>query len=167
MCPRFYNTFDCLKYRARYALQLNDTVRVGQDKAVCITEGVKSAKDTLFFVSDEEEEKPAKKQPAKPVTNGSPMKNKTAGGKVLRNKTRSAAQQEVLQTGAAKIQEHQRELHEQLQTNGLAKYSEEGDGTAGKEGKSWKKFQSYKGEAALPKEAESLRVNLLRFFGTV
>jgi hypothetical protein len=90
------------------------------------------------------------------------MKNKTAGGKVLRNKTRSAAQQEVLQTTAAKIHEHQRELHEQLQTNGLAKYSEEGDGTSGKEGKSWKRFQSYKGEAALPKETESLRVSHFR-----
>lgn len=147
-------------YIDRYALQLNDTIKIGQDKSICLTEGVKSAKDTLFFLSDEADEpKPAKKAPAKPLTNGSsPMKNKTAGGKVLRNKTRSAAQQEVLQTAAAKIHEHQRELHEQLQANGLAKYSEEGDGTTGKEGKSWKRFQSYKGEAALPKETESLRV---------
>lgn len=150
-------------YIDRYALQLTDTIKIGQDKSICLTEGVKSAKDTLFFLSDEADEpKPAKKAPPKPATNGnSPMKNKTAGGKVLRNKTRSAAQQEVLQTAAAKIHEHQRELHEQLQTNGLAKYSEEGDGTSGKEGKSWKRFQSYKGEAALPKETESLRVRLI------
>jgi nucleosome binding factor SPN SPT16 subunit len=42
----------------------------------------------------------------------------------------------------------------------LNKYSEQGNGGGGKEGKSWKRFQSYKGEAGLPKEAESLRVCL-------
>ena len=86
------------------------------------------------------------------------MKNKTAGGKVLRNKTRSAAQEEAIQSISAKIGDHQKELHHQLQEQGLAKYSEEGDGANGKEGKAWKKFQSYKGEAGLPKEVEGLRV---------
>lgn len=81
------------------------------------------------------------------------------GGKVLRTKTRSAAQEEVLQTTAAKIREHQIELHAQLQEEGLAKHSEDGGGSGGKEGKGWKRFQSYKGEAALPKEAESMKVN--------
>jgi nucleosome binding factor SPN SPT16 subunit len=86
------------------------------------------------------------------------VKNKTAGGKVLRNKTRSAAQEEAMQSTGAKISEHQKELHYQLQEQGLARYSEEGDGANGKEGKSWKRFQSYKGEVGLPKEVELLRV---------
>jgi nucleosome binding factor SPN SPT16 subunit len=143
----------------RYALQINDSVKVGQDKGICITEGVKSAKDTLFYLTrdDSEEEKVRQKPPTKTNGNASPMKNKTAGGKVLRNKTRSAAQ-EVAQSTSAKIADHQKELHHQLQEQGLARYSEEGDGANGKEGKSWKKFQSYKGEVGLPKEIEALRV---------
>jgi nucleosome binding factor SPN SPT16 subunit len=145
-------------------LHLVDTVRVEQDKAVCLTEGVKSAKDTLFFLNTGEEVKPAKKPPVKPLANGtgSPLKNKTVAGKVLRNKTRSAAQEEVLQSTAAKIAEHQRELHSALQAEGLAKYSEEGGGKEGKEGKSWKRFQSYKGEGALPPQVEQLRVRVAR-----
>ncbi len=150
----YYRFFD------RYALQINDSVKVGQDKGICITEGVKSAKDTLFYLTrdDSEEEKVRQKPPTKVNANGSPMKNKTAGGKVLRNKTRSAAQEEAMQSTGAKIAEHQQELHSQLQEQGLARYSEEGDGANGKEGKSWKKFQSYKGEVGLPKEVETLRV---------
>jgi nucleosome binding factor SPN SPT16 subunit len=115
----------------------------------------------LFFLSGEI--KSAKKPPVVPLANinGSPMKHKTAAGKVLRTKTRSAAQQEVIQSTAAKIAEHQKELHATLQAEGLAKYSEGGGGNANKEGKSWKRFQSYKGEAGLPPQAEHLRVRIL------
>ncbi|KAA1474845.1 FACT complex subunit SPT16 [Dentipellis sp. KUC8613] len=155
----------------KYALQVVDTVRIGQDRAVSLTEGVKSPKDTLFYLNagDDEEVKPAKKAPTKPLANGngSPAKQKTAGGKVLRNKTRSAAQAEVAQSTAAKIAEHQIGLHAQLQAEGLEKYSEENGGTGGKEGKGWKRFQSYKGEAGLPREAESLRIYVDRKAQTV
>ncbi|ETW85685.1 hypothetical protein HETIRDRAFT_424855 [Heterobasidion irregulare TC 32-1] len=148
--------------KKKYALQLVDTVKVGHDKAICLTEGVKHTKDTLFYITrdgGEEESKQAKKPAAKPTNgNPSPTKHKTAGGKVLRNKTRSAAQEEVLQSAATKIKEHQRELHQSLQAEGLEKYSEEGASGGGKEGKGWKRFQSYKGELGLPKEAESLRI---------
>ncbi|KAG8217204.1 FACT complex subunit SPT16 [Butyriboletus roseoflavus] len=146
----------------KYALHLVDTVRVGPDKATFLTDGVKSSKETLFFLNiDEEDEKPSKTTkapPTKPIVNGSPVKNKTVGGKVLRNKTRSAAQEEVLQTTATKIKEHQSDLLASLQTVGLSKYSEEGGGLGEKEGKGWKRFLSYKGEGALPKEAETLRI---------
>jgi nucleosome binding factor SPN SPT16 subunit len=148
----------------RYSIHLVDTVRVGADRATLLTEGCKASKETLFFIN--QEEKPAPKAPkaAKSATNGSPMKNKVAGGKMLRNKTRSAAQQEVLQSVLAKTHEHQRELHESLQSEGMAKYAEEADGAGKSEGKAWKRFQSYKGEAALPKEVESLRVMLMTAF---
>ena len=121
-------------------------------------------KDTMFFLNQEEAESskaPAKKAPsAKTGANGnaSPTKNKVAGSKVLRSKTRSAAQEEVIETMNSKIAEHQKELHAKLHAEGLARFSESGGGTGGKEGKGWKRFQSYKGEAALPREVESLRV---------
>lgn len=151
----------------RYALHLVDTIKVAHEKAILLTDGVKTVKDTLFFETNDVDEfrssKAPKKPPVKSLTNGnslSPAKNKTVAGKVLRTKTRSAAQEEVMMTTAAKIKEHQMELHAQLQAEGVAKHSEDGGGSGGKEGKSWKRFQSYKGEAALPKETESMKVNL-------
>ncbi|KAI0721606.1 FACT complex subunit SPT16 [Cerioporus squamosus] len=149
----------------KYALQLIDTVLVGSDKATCLTFGVKSVKDTMFFLNQDEGEGQSSKAPKKVPTakvaangNASPTKNKMAGGKVLRNKTRSAAQEELVQSMAAKIAEHQRELHAKLHQEGLARFSEGSGGTGGKEGKGWKRFQSYKGEAALPREVENLRI---------
>ncbi|KAG1761808.1 t-SNARE [Suillus occidentalis] len=62
-----------------------------------------------------------KKAPVKPLVNGSPIKNKSIGGKVLRNKTHSTAQEDVLMTAAAKIKDHQQQLHEGLQPAGLPK----------------------------------------------
>ncbi|KAK7693287.1 hypothetical protein QCA50_002854 [Cerrena zonata] len=158
----------------KYALHLVDTVHIGADKTVCLTSGVKAIKDTMFYLNQDEEEvkasKPTKKASSgKSGANGnpSPMKNKTAGGKVLRNKTRSAAQEEQVQSAHAKIADHQRELHERLQTEGLARFSEGGGGLGGKEGKGWKRFQSYKGEAALPRDVENLRILVDRKAQTV
>ncbi|KAK1232500.1 FACT complex subunit spt16 [Marasmius sp. AFHP31] len=144
----------------QYALHLVDTIKIGSDKSALMTEGMKGAKDCLFFLTGEsEDEKPQKsekkKASAQPRANGSPAK-KTAGTKVLRN-NRRAAQDEVHHTATAKLAEHQRELHERLQAEGLAKYSEEGGGTK-KEEKGWKKFQSYKGDGALPPDIDKLRI---------
>ncbi|KAI6036867.1 FACT complex subunit SPT16 [Pisolithus microcarpus] len=149
----------------KYALHLIDT-------ATFLTDGAKSTIDTLFYLNTAEDQvddqaKSSKNPPAKLPTNGTPGKNKTAGGKVLRNKTRSAAQEEVLQSTAAKIKEHQAELHAALQREGLAKYSENGVKHGEKEGKGWKRFQSYKGEGALPKEAEALRIAVDRKAQTI
>ncbi|KAG2348552.1 FACT complex subunit SPT16 [Suillus weaverae] len=159
----------------KYALHIVDTIRVGADRSTLLTEGAKSTKDTLFFLNPENEDevaedkpsKPSKKAPVKPLTNGSPVKNKTVGGKVLRNKTRSAAQEEVLMTAAAKIKDHQQQLHDGLQSAGMAKYSEGASGGGEKEGKTWKRFQSYKGESALPREVESLRIAVDRKAQTI
>ncbi|KAF8201718.1 FACT complex subunit SPT16 [Pholiota molesta] len=154
----------------KYALNLVDTVKIEAESTSLMTEGVKSPKDTLFFLtpeSEEEKEKKPKRPPVAPLKNGSPAKAKTVGGKVLRNQTRRAAQDEVHQTALAKLIEHQRELHENLQAQGLAKASEEGAGSSGKEGKGWKKFQSYKGEGALPPEIEKLRIFVDRKAQTV
>ncbi|ESK83469.1 fact complex subunit spt16 [Moniliophthora roreri MCA 2997] len=148
-----------------YALHLVDTIKVDSDKSSLLTEGTKSTKDCLFFLTpDSEEDEKPQKSDRKPLTqpraNGTPAK-KTAGTKVLRNNRRAAAD-EVHQTAAARLAEHQKELHEKLQSEGLAKFSEEGSGTSGKEGKGWKKFQSYKGEGALPPDVEKLRITVDR-----
>ncbi|KAG6897840.1 hypothetical protein C0992_010328 [Termitomyces sp. T32_za158] len=153
----------------KYSLHLVDTIRVGTDKSLLLTEGTRSAKDTLFFLtpeSDEEQTQKERKPPANSRKNGSPQK-KTAGTKVLRNQTRRAVQDEVHTSAAARLAEHQRELHEKLQTEGIQRYVEGGGGSGGKEGKGWKRFQSYKGEAALPNEVDRMRIFIDRKAQTV
>ncbi|CAK5279482.1 unnamed protein product [Mycena citricolor] len=149
----------------KYALQLVDTIKIGRNESNLLTDGTRSIKDTMFFLTPEEEEKPKKKPPVAPRPKGSPQK-KTVAGKVLRNQTRRT-QDEVHQTAAAKLAEHQRELHAALQNAGIDKFSEEGEGKEGKEGKGWKKFQSYKGEGGLPNEVERLRIHVDRKAQTV
>lgn len=107
-------------------------------------------------------EEKERKPPAAPRANGSPAK-KTAGTKVLRGQNRRAVQDEVHQTAAMKLLEHQKELHDKLQEEGLRRYSEDGGAAGTREGKTWKKFQSYKGEAALPPEVDRLRVRPHRY----
>lgn len=142
---------------SRYALHLADTIRIQEKGSVLLSEGIKSVKDQMFYENEgEDEEKPAKKLPTIPRANGSPNK-KTVGGKVLRNANRST-QDEAHQTAAAKMIEHQKDLHSQLNERGVERYSEAGDPSATKEGKTWRKFNSYRGEAALPPEAEKQRV---------
>lgn len=61
--------------------------------------------------------------------------------------------------------QHQRELHETRLADGLDRFADDEGGDGGNEGKTWKRFQSYKGEAGLPKEVENLRVRLYPLSG--
>ncbi|KIY43663.1 FACT complex subunit SPT16 [Fistulina hepatica ATCC 64428] len=155
-----------------YALQLADTVAVQSGKSVLLTQGCKTAKDTLFFLNPPDGDpkktngEKEKKPPVLPKANGSPAKSKTVGGKMLRNQRR-AVQDEVHQSAMARLIEHQRELHEKIQQEGVARYAGGGGGKSGKEGKGWKQFQSYKGEGALPSEVERLKIFIDRKAQTV
>ncbi|KAF8531659.1 FACT complex subunit SPT16 [Gautieria morchelliformis] len=147
----------------KYALSLIDTVKITPDKGVCLTEGIKSPKEFLFFFDDEPKAKkssPAKPKKALPAAtkNGKPSPaQKVVGNKVLRGKTRGAASEDALEV-QAKLAQHQKALHQQRHQDGLARWAEEEGDVNGKEGKAWKKFQSYKGDGALPHEVEDLRV---------
>jgi nucleosome binding factor SPN SPT16 subunit len=143
-----------------YSLHIADTVKVGQERGVCLTDVARESKDCLFFI-DQEEDEPKQKQKPKPPK-ASPQKtanNKVAGNKVLRTQTRSAGGAEVMQTTRTKIYPHQKELHAKRQAEGLARFENGAGGAAGGEEKTWKRFISYKGEAALPPEVNEPKVN--------
>ncbi|KZO99500.1 FACT complex subunit SPT16 [Calocera viscosa TUFC12733] len=164
-----------------YSLLLIDTVRVTSEKGICLTEAGKQSSDLFFDLGaekDEEEDvKPTKKQlPAgsngksrsngKPAGARSPAKGAAAGSKVLRGKTRGDGR-DVDESVGKKIEAHQRELFEQLQEKGLEKFQAAGD-KDGKDGKqSFKRYASYKGELALPKEVEDLKIHVDRRNRTV
>ena len=111
----------------RYMSHL-DTVQVGPDKVIFLTNDVKSSKEMLFFLNTakNDNEKPSRAAmapPIKSIVNGSTVKNKTVTGKVLCNKMHSATQEEVLQMMACRIKEHQADLHAGLQVTSLSKHT--------------------------------------------
>ncbi|KAH7107755.1 FACT complex subunit SPT16 [Auriculariales sp. MPI-PUGE-AT-0066] len=146
----------------KYALQVIDTVRITRDKALLLTEGSKTSRDVFFYLNTDEDTKkstkPKEKTKSSAANGAASPDRKTAGSKVLRNKTRGAAQQDTTASVATRITDHQRQLHSQLQDEGMKKYAG-GVGTAKGHGeKGWKRFASYKGEAGLPREAEQLKI---------
>ncbi|KAG9016211.1 FACT complex subunit spt16 [Tulasnella sp. JGI-2019a] len=161
-----------------YSLLLTDTVKVGEEKGVCLTEGMKTFKDVLFSFNDEETDTKAKAKSSGAHDDVKPSKNKSgaapelkgvkAGSKVLRAKTRGQhVDPEAVTSSLARIAAHQKELHTQRQEEGIARFAGEDSKDGREDGKGWKKFQSYKGDAALPKETESLRIFVDRKASTV
>ncbi|KAG8825408.1 FACT complex subunit spt16 [Serendipita sp. 401] len=114
----------------------------------------RESKDCLFFFQQDNEEKPKPKSAPKPA---SPAK-KIAGGKALRTATRSGGGAENVQTVRTKNYPHQVELHAKRQSEGLARYESGGGGGGGAERKTWKRFVSYKGDAALPTEISEPKI---------
>ncbi len=158
----------------RYAIGLTDTVKVTANSSVCLTEGSKTPTEYIFRF----EEEPKEKSSISKSTNGSgkrgikaesdasppkvkPLNGVAVGSKVLRGKTRQQLlDPEASKSVQAKIAGHQKELHIQRQQDGLARFAGDDGVNTEDNRKTWKRFQSYKGEAGLPKEAESLRVNM-------
>lgn len=100
-----------------------------------------------------------KSKPASAKKAASPN-GKLVGSKILRNKTRQQSQDnDASASTLARITAHQKELHTQRQADGLDRFADDEGGNGGKERKTWKRFQSYKGEAGLPKEVDTMRVS--------
>ncbi|KAG9104453.1 FACT complex subunit spt16 [Ceratobasidium sp. 370] len=154
----------------KYSILVSDTVKVGQEKAVCLTEGTKATDEVMFFFQDDDAKGKGKsdspsKSKSKPTSakkNASPN-GKVVGSKVLRTKTRQQfLDNDTSASTLARITAHQKELHAQRLTDGLERFADDEGGDGGKERKTWKRFQSYKGEAGLPKEVDSMRIHVDR-----
>lgn len=129
-----------------YSILLIDTVRVTSSGAVILTESPKSRGDISYYLKDEDEAKPVKKEQKKPV-NSAILKNKLRG----ENKSHNDVPE-------VKRRLNQKELHEQLQKTGLEKYASkttEGDNDAKV---TFKRQESYKHISQLPKNIKELRI---------
>lgn len=140
-----------------FTIHIADTVKVGQERGVCLTDVAKESKDCLFFFQ-QDEPKPKPKAKAAPQPSPKKVPTKVVGGKVLRTATRSGGGAEVSQTTRTKIYPHQVELHAKRQSEGLARFESGGGGEADGRGKEWKRFISYKGEGALPSEVTEPKI---------
>ncbi|KAJ2779160.1 FACT complex subunit spt16 [Coemansia interrupta] len=141
-----------------YAYQLIDTVvvREGSD-AEPITTGEKEPNDVSFFFNDEEAAAPAPKREAKRENNreanGGAAKPTTRKSAILPSKFRSEEKEE--ESNTRKRREHQKELLNRLL--GRRRFAGEA-GDDGEETRVFKKFESYKRETALPREARSCKI---------
>ncbi|KDN52765.1 putative SPT16-general chromatin factor [Tilletiaria anomala UBC 951] len=149
-----------------YSLLLVDTVRVNEGPATFMTERVKSTSDLSFFKEEDEDADEAKesKKGKKGKARGDDDDefeeegHITRGGKVLRSRGGDSKIENV----DNRIRDHQRELAQQKQEEGLARFAEDGAGEEKQNGKVWKKFESYKREDRLPSKTQDLKILLDR-----
>ncbi|KAJ2166348.1 FACT complex subunit spt16, partial [Coemansia sp. RSA 353] len=149
--------------RARtYAYQLADTVVVGAEGAAVAASCIKKPNDVSFFFNDDDE--PAKAEPtrAKAASAGSA---KARGGAARAPTTRTSAilpskfrsDEREDESSVRQRREHQKELLSRLQADGQRRFAGEA-GTDGEEARTVRRFESYKRETAIPREARSGRI---------
>ncbi|KAG0173480.1 FACT complex subunit spt16 [Apophysomyces sp. BC1015] len=133
-----------------YSLLLVDTIRVTDEAPVLLTEcGSKLNEVSYFF--DNDAETATTNQTAKP-----PKKEKESKTAILRSKFRSEEQDE--ESREQKRKEHQKQLFAQKLAEGLAKFSEAAENGDDDNKVSFKKFESYRSDAKLPREVRDLRI---------
>lgn len=171
----FYVIF--AEHQNRYSLLLSDTVKIGQNGAVVLTEGCTRLSDVVMDMEvseiwinlkhiwsgpyQEEEEEDVKPQiDKKPKINNSPKKprSSTVGGRVLNAKTRGANREQATQTTAEKIKTNQQRLHAQLNADGVKRWEADAGGKNGAQQKVVKRYESYRREEQLPRAVEDRRI---------
>ncbi|KAI9468691.1 FACT complex subunit spt16 [Coemansia sp. RSA 1290] len=132
-----------------YAYHIADTAVVTDAGAEVLTTCSCEPNDVSFFFNDDE---PAAEAAPKREAGRAPATRTSA---VLSSKFRSDEREE--ESNARQRREHQKELLERLQTEGMRRFagSEGGDGS---EAPTVRRFESYKRETALPSEARSGRI---------
>ncbi|KAF2704953.1 SPT16-domain-containing protein [Pleomassaria siparia CBS 279.74] len=134
-----------------YSLSLVDTVRVSLNDCAVFTKDTTSELDSIsfFFEGEEEEEKPKAKRDRAPAIAQTNL-----------TKTRTRHERPTNQDAQKEQQrrEHQKELHQKKQAEGLDTYGEGAKSLNGTEAKKFKKFESYKRDNQLPSSTASLAI---------
>lgn len=146
-----------------YAIMLVDTVRVTQEAPIVLTADCskKLNKISYFFDDEEEAEKEESESKKKSTaTSGGPAasvkREATAKSAILRSKLRNEDHEE--ESREQKRKEHQKQLFAQKLAEGLARFSEGSGNGDGEEKPIFRKFESYRSEAKLPREVRGLKI---------
>ncbi|KAI8089405.1 FACT complex subunit-domain-containing protein [Halteromyces radiatus] len=161
----------------KYSLLLIDTIRVTNELPITLTECSKRLNEVSYFMKEESEDgdqemannddnyKQSKTQHSSSAIStsspsqrsGLPLKkegvSKTA---ILRSKFRSEEQDD--ESKEQKRKEHQKDLFAQKQAEGLKRFSEEQQNDKDDNKTVFRKFESYRSEAKLPREVRDLRI---------
>ena len=141
------------KKSKNYSLYIVDTVRIrrDQDAANFTKEAPSDTGSTCFFFKDEEEE-PQPKQKSKK----DPKVGAVAASNITKTKLRAERTTQVDEGAEARRREHQKELAQKKQQEGLAQYSEAVGDENGVAQKKFKKFESYKRDNQFPQKVKDL-----------
>lgn len=142
-----------------YALLLIDTVRVTNDGAVVMTDAPKGVNDVFFFFDDEGDGDKAAKNEEK--SRSSKSEKKKAQSAILNSKFRSEEQDE--ESREQKRKAHQKQLAAQKLADGLKRFAENAENNVGEQKAVFRRFESYKSDAKLPKEVKNLQVSVSFF----
>lgn len=138
-----------------YSLILTDTVRVGGSEGLIFTKDAPTdLESTSFFFNDEEEQQEKTKPKAKKDSRVGAVAQTNIKSTRLRNERSTNANDEK----DAARREHQRELHQKKQQQGLEKYTAETGNLNGTEEKKFKRFESYKRDNQFPSKVKDLIV---------
>ncbi|KAJ2797517.1 FACT complex subunit spt16, partial [Coemansia guatemalensis] len=139
-----------------YAYQLADTVLVGEGPgAQVITDCIKEANDVSFFFNDEEEEEAPKRAPKRETKAPAARAPTTRTSAILSSKFRSDEKED--ESSTRQRREHQKELLERLQADGRRRFAGD-EGDDGEERRVVRRFESYKRETAIPREARNCKI---------
>ena len=143
------------KKGTNYTLLLVDTIRVTRGEPVVFTKDTSTDLDSIefYFKDDEEEAKPKQEKAKKPGSSAVATSNITSSRLRGANRTDNSKEEEE-----ARRREHQKELAQKKQRDGLQKYKEEVADMNGDNEKKFKKFESYKRDNQLPPRVKDLVV---------
>lgn len=131
-----------------YALFLGDTIQVTPNGAVLLTDYEKDLAAITYTFGEDEDEEDTKiliKLPKRGTAVDSQRKSDDRVG------------------GESKRKLHQAELFEKIQSEGIARYAGDAEGSSEKTVAVFKKFESYRKDMPLPKNVSQLKVfGLLR-----
>ncbi|KAI9251558.1 FACT complex subunit-domain-containing protein [Sporodiniella umbellata] len=139
-----------------YALMVVDTVRVTNDVPIVLTADCSKKLNKISYFFDEGEEKETQENEKEENTRSSKREPSIAKSAILRSKFRSEDQED--ESKEQKRKEHQKQLFAQKLADGLAKYSESSGNDNGEEKPVFRRFESYRSETKLPREAKSLKI---------
>ncbi|KAI4255761.1 MAG: hypothetical protein LQ352_002412 [Teloschistes flavicans] len=137
-----------------YSLAITDTIRIRREDSVVFTNG--AAADTgsvCFFFKDEEEEPQPKKQ-----TKKDPKVGAVAASNITKTKLRTERTTQIDEGAEARRRDHQKELAQKKQQEGLSTYSEAVGDENGVTQKKFKKFESYKRDNQFPSKVKELSI---------
>lgn len=140
-----------------YTLFISDTIRVKgrSDDAANFTSSspVDLGSISFYFKDDEAEQTPQKSKSKK-----DPKIGAVASTNVVKTKLRAERTKQVDEGAEARRREHQRELAQKKQKEGLSQYSEATGDANGVTQKRFKKFESYKRDNQFPSRVADLMI---------
>ena len=149
-----------------YSLLISDTVRIKRDSpTVVFTNAAPSDLEStsFFFKDDVEEEQQAPKAKGKK----DPKAAAVVSTNIVKTKLRAERNTQVDEGAEARRRQHQKELAQKKQAEGLARYSEATGDQNGVTQKKFKRFESYKRDNQLPSRVKDLVIVVDQKAGTV